>query len=60
MRRLISALAGIAMLSPMLAAPAAAQDYPTQNVLLIVPDPPGGPPDVIARRLLVKRSASRS
>ncbi len=49
MRRLITALAGFAMLSPMSAASTAAQDYPTQNIQLIVPYPPGGPPDVIAR-----------
>ncbi len=49
MRRLIPALAGIAMLSSWQPAPAAAQDYPSQNILLIVPYPPGGPPDVIAR-----------
>ena len=49
MRRMISAIAGIAMLSPLLAAPANAQEYPSQNILLIVPYPPGGPPDVIAR-----------
>ncbi len=49
MRRMISAIAGIAMLSPLLATPANAQEYPSQNILLIVPYPPGGPPDVIAR-----------
>jgi tripartite-type tricarboxylate transporter receptor subunit TctC len=37
------ALAGLA------AAPAAAQDYPSRNVTIIVPQPPGGGTDIISR-----------
>ena len=40
---LAAALAGLA------AAPAAAQDYPSRNVTIIVPQPPGGGTDIISR-----------
>lgn len=33
------------------AAPAPAQDYPNKNVTLIIPYPPGGPTDLVARQL---------
>ena len=44
-------------------APALAQDYPTKTVTLVVPYPPGGGVDVLARvvaeQALRRRSASR-
>jgi tripartite-type tricarboxylate transporter receptor subunit TctC len=45
------ALACAAMLSAWTAAPARAEDYPTRNITLIVPSPPGGGTDTQARIL---------
>ena len=42
------AFALIAML-PLVAAPAAAENYPDRAITMIVPFPPGGPSDVVAR-----------
>ena len=46
--RMLTRLAGLAAAFA-LAAPAAAQDYPTKNITLIVPFAAGGPTDVISR-----------
>ncbi len=55
MRKTIAALAGLALLGLAAAQPAVAQEpvsaYPSRNILMIVPYPPGGPPDVIVRLL---------
>lgn len=55
MRKLFSALTGLFVVTAGFGSPASAQEpasaYPSHNVLLIVPYPPGGPPDVIVRLL---------
>jgi tripartite-type tricarboxylate transporter receptor subunit TctC len=51
MRKACSLLVSIAGLVLALAAPAAAQDYPTKPVRLIVPFPPGGSNDVVGRMI---------
>ena len=56
-RRLLSALAAVATLAGVtVAAPAAAQDYPTKPIKLIIPYPPGGATDVIGRIVALKMS----
>lgn len=58
MRRMMTTLAGLAAafaLAGMQAGSACAQEpasaYPSRNILIVVPYPPGGPPDVIVRLL---------
>jgi tripartite-type tricarboxylate transporter receptor subunit TctC len=48
----VTALAGIAM------APAAAQDWPTRPVILVVPYAAGGPADIVTRIVLPRMSES--
>ena len=48
MRILRTLIAGLSVL-PLLAAMASAEDFPSKQIRLIVPFPPGGPPDLIAR-----------
>ena len=39
----------IGLLLPIVACPAAAQDYPSRTITIVVPNPPGGPSDLFAR-----------
>ena len=47
----------VGLLSALCAAPAAAQEYPTRPIHIIVPFPAGGPSDVLARLIGDKMSA---
>ncbi len=47
----IRIFAALALLSSLQAAPAAAEDYPSRPVRVIVPFAPGGPVDVLARAI---------
>lgn len=51
MKRAVLALAGLASLSLLPLAATAQDAFPSRNIMIIVPYPPGGPPDVIARLL---------
>ena len=42
----------------LLAAPAPAQPYPNKPIRVVVPSPPGGPPDLLIRMLAPKMSAA--
>jgi tripartite-type tricarboxylate transporter receptor subunit TctC len=44
----------VVLLALTLAAPAHAQDWPAKPIKVVVPSPPGGPPDLIARMLAPK------
>src|SRR5690606_41212877 len=48
-RRAVLALTATAALALGLAAPAAAADFPTKPITLVVPCPPGGPTDTSGR-----------
>ena len=56
--RKIKSIAAIALALAALAGPAAAQDYPARTVTLIVPYPPGGGVDAMARIVADKLSAA--
>ena len=61
--RLLAGLVSALILSSVLVTPAAAQQYPSRVVKLIVPQTPGGATDVFARKigqLLGEAGASRS
>jgi tripartite-type tricarboxylate transporter receptor subunit TctC len=55
-RRAFTASALAAISAPALAAPAAAQDWPTRPLRMVIPYPPGGPSDV-STRIVIERAA---
>src|SRR5258706_8697596 len=48
----------LSLLWVLLAVPAMAQPYPVKPVKVVVPSPPGGPPDLIIRMIAPRMSAA--
>ena len=58
MTRLMALLAAIAATAALFAAAKAADDYPSRPIVLVIPLPPGGTNDIMARAVSDKMSAS--
>jgi tripartite-type tricarboxylate transporter receptor subunit TctC len=56
--RLLALLAAIAVTAALFAAAKAADDYPNRPIVLVIPLPPGGTNDIMARAVSDKMSAS--
>ena len=58
LRKILAHFPALAVLLVASGAPACAADYPAKPIRVVVPSPPGGPPDLIIRMLAPKLTAS--